>query len=101
MSFVSVESPTSLVIMTKRDKAMSFYDKLGVVGGTFGLFVGMSLLSFGEIAILLLELIFLEIWKTPLEMLEDSGGKSYDKRMKKVDQSITVSLFYDLPANFD
>ena len=34
LGFVNVYGPTSHVILTKRDKGVSFYDKLGTVGGS-------------------------------------------------------------------
>ena len=49
ISFISVESPTTSVIKSIREKKLSFNDQLGTVGGTLGLFTGMSLLSMVEV----------------------------------------------------
>ena len=58
VSFVSVESPTTSVIKSKREKRISFNDQLGTIGGTLGLFTGMSLLSIIEIFFLILNLVY-------------------------------------------
>ena len=58
VSFVSVESPTTSVIKSKREKRISFNDQLGTIGGTLGLFTGMSLLSIVEILFLILNLVY-------------------------------------------
>ena len=42
ISFVTVESPTSSTIKSKREKRVSFNDQLGTIGGTLGLFTGMT-----------------------------------------------------------
>ena len=57
ISLVSVESPTSSVIKSKREKRISFNDQLGTIGGTLGLFTGMSLLSMVEVLFFFLSLI--------------------------------------------
>ena len=55
ISFVTIESPTSSVIRSKRESyTVSFNDQMGTIGGTLGLFTGMSVLSFVEIIFLLL-----------------------------------------------
>ena len=45
ISFVSVESPSTSTIRSRREKRVSFNDQLGIIGGTLGLFTGMSLLG--------------------------------------------------------
>ena len=50
---VSVESPTSTVAKSAREPRVTFMDKLGTIGGTLGLFTGMSLLSMIEIVFFL------------------------------------------------
>ena len=54
VTLVSVESPTNTVGHTVRDIRDSLIEKLGIIGGTIGLFTGFSLLS-------LLEIIFVSI----------------------------------------
>ena len=51
ISFVSVKSPTNRVMKTLRDKRFTFNDQLGAIGGTLGLFTGMSVLSMVEVFI--------------------------------------------------
>ena len=53
IAFLSIESPTTSVILSVRDKRNSFYDQLGTIGGTLGLFTGMSLLSMVEVMFLM------------------------------------------------
>ena len=49
ISFISVESPTTSITKSNREKKLSFNDQLGTIGGTLGLFTGMSLLSMVEV----------------------------------------------------
>jgi hypothetical protein len=49
IAMVSVESPTSTVAKSAREPRVTFMDQLGTIGGTLGLFTGMSLLSIIEI----------------------------------------------------
>ena len=49
VSFLSIESPSTRVIRSRREKRFSFYDQLGTIGGILGLFTGMSLLSTVEV----------------------------------------------------
>jgi hypothetical protein len=51
ISFVSIESPTESVSKSKLDRRTSFIDKLGVIGGTLGICIGTSILSFAEVAV--------------------------------------------------
>ena len=57
VAFVSVEGPSTKIIATNRDRRIFFYDQLGTFGGTMGLFVGMSVISFFEVGFLLIYLI--------------------------------------------
>ena len=47
---VSVESPTNTVTKSAREPRVTFIDQLGTIGGTLGLFTGMSILSMIEVA---------------------------------------------------
>ena len=58
VALVSVEGPTSAVILTNRDKSIFFTDQVAAVGGHFGLFLGMSMLSIAEVFILLIILVY-------------------------------------------
>ena len=53
IAMVSVESPTSTVAKSAREPRVTFMDQLGTIGGTLGLFTGMSLLSMFEVAFFL------------------------------------------------
>ena len=55
-AFVSVEGGNTRIIVTNRDRRIFFYDQLGTFGGTLGLFFGMSVISFFEVAFLILNL---------------------------------------------
>ena len=82
VSFVSVESPTTSVIMSEKDQKVSFYDQLGTIGGTLGLFTGMSALSMIEVVFLIVNLVKHLIQKcTP-----DQFRKHVDKNRKNGDQ---------------
>ena len=53
--FVSIESPTTSVIKSKRESYMvTFNDQMGTIGGTLGLFTGMSVLSMAEVIFFLI-----------------------------------------------
>ena len=58
VALVSVEGPTSGVILTNRDKRIFVYDQIAAIGGNFGLFMGTSMLSFAEVFILLFTLVY-------------------------------------------
>ena len=49
---LTVESPSTSVIRSRREKRFSFNDQLGTIGGTLGLFTGISLLSMVEVFVL-------------------------------------------------
>ena len=61
LSLVTVESPTSSLIMSKREKRITFYDKLSAIGGKLGLCVGMSIFSIFECTFFTINLIFILI----------------------------------------
>ena len=50
VGMVSVESPTNTVTKSAREPRVTFIDQLGTIGGTLGLFTGMSVLSMIEVA---------------------------------------------------
>ena len=49
VAIVTVETPVDTVIKSKRIARISFNDQLAVVGGTLGLFTGISILSMVEV----------------------------------------------------
>ena len=99
VGFVNVYSPSAMVILTKRDKRIFFYDQIGAIGGTFGLFFGFSLLSFAEIAIMIISLVYqltiYQIWqmcKDPLAFEKGLEAMSLDKRMLRMETAIHASI---------
>ena len=102
VGFVNVYSPAAFVILTKRDQAVFFYDKIGTIGGTFGLFIGMSLLSFAELAMLLVSLGYQtwQICRNPARFEENGklslnsfrvGSPNDDSQIRKMEGAIHVS----------
>ena len=83
LAFVSVSSPTASVIKTVRDKRFTFHDKLARVGGTLGLFTGMSLLSMVEVSIFAFVLVKCIIQEVIHIFVNPSSIKSYFISKKK------------------
>ena len=77
VALVSVEGPTSAVILTERDNRIFLIDQIAAIGGNFGLFTGTSMLSIAEFVILLLSLVyaivyhFYQMCVDPLELKKD------------------------------
>jgi hypothetical protein len=77
VALVSVESPTDSITKSAREIRVTLIDQIGTVGGTLGLFTGMSILSMVEIAFFFVKFIrsffkikqsdFLTIEKKPQE----------------------------------
>ena len=49
ISIVTVETPVNSVVKAKRAARITFNDKLAAIGGTLGLFSGISILSMVEV----------------------------------------------------
>ena len=104
VAFVSVQGGMTRIILTHRERRIFFYDQLGIIGGTMGLFVGMSFMSMFETGFLVFSSIMLigDFWtfvwtfapniiqniiqKKNLE--DDSHGQS---NMDEMEQEIYVS----------
>ena len=56
LSLISVETPSRTVIKSSRIKRHTFAEQLAVIGGTLGLFTGMSILSMVEVVCFFLKL---------------------------------------------
>ena len=86
ISFVSVSSPTTSIVRTIHDKRFTFFDQLGTVGGTLGLFTGMSVLSIFEVLIfsfvLLGSIIYdlMSFLRNPLSILNFFNEKKDQKK---------------------
>ena len=57
IAIVTVESPTNTVTKSARETRVTFIDQLGTIGGTLGLFTGISILSMIEIVVFLFTLL--------------------------------------------
>ena len=49
VSYVSIEALESEVLKSRKERRVSFGDQLAAIGGTLGLFLGMSIISAIEI----------------------------------------------------
>ena len=97
VTLVSVESPTNTVGHTVRDIRDSLIEKLGIIGGTIGLFTGFSLLS-------LLEIIFIGIYvynqcfkknvvdvdDNDCDKTKDSTHDEWKNEMKMLQERLTI-----------
>ena len=104
VSFVRVESPMSRILMTKKDRRIYFYDQLGILGGTFALFMGGSVMSMFEVCFLILHVVvaiimfFLIDPRKITSLNTDNTDKNYpenlhaEKRIKKLEHKVEVSL---------
>ena len=93
VAFVTVDGPSSAVILTERDKSLYFYDILSTLGGHFGLFCGMSLLGFAEIVILLIVFLY-QMFKQcfcPLQTIHDFDYQNYDEKVQLLEGTLKVS----------
>merc|ERR1712051_1007708 len=98
IAFVTVDGPSSAVILTERDKGFFFYDVLSTLGGHFGLFCGMSLLGIAEVIILVIMALF-QISKKifcPLQTIQEIDrleidDKICDEKIQRMDGTIKVS----------
>ena len=71
VGMVSVESPTSTVTKSAREPRVTFIDQLGTIGGTLGLFTGMSVLSMVEVVFFLVTF-FRSCFKIEAKDLKDA-----------------------------
>ena len=98
VAFVTVDGPSSAVILTERDKSFFFYDILSTLGGHFGLFCGMSLLGVAEVIMLAITGLF-QISKKllcPLQTIQEIDkleidNAIYDEQIQRMDGTIKVS----------
>ena len=54
VALVTIESPSESVFKSRLDKRTSFNDQLSLIGGTLGIYVGISVISMFEVMILIL-----------------------------------------------
>ena len=106
VSFVRVESPISKILLTKKDRRIYFYDQLGTFGGTFGLFMGGSVICMFELCFLVLHifiaiLMFLYKLIDPTKitsLITDNTDETYQEKIyaatkiKQHEQKLKVSL---------
>ena len=93
VAFVTVDGPSSAVILTERDKSLFFYDVLSTLGGHFGLFCGMSMLGLAEVVILVITTLFRISKKIifPLKIIQELDDPNYDEKIQRMDDTIKVS----------
>ena len=85
VSFVTVEALNSAVLKSRREGRVTFTDQLvmPMVGGTLGLFSGISVLSLVEILCFLFNICFKRIYYFPVKEIRDRqrpvklGGRLY------------------------
>jgi hypothetical protein len=95
VAFITVDGPSSAVILTEREASFFLYDVLSTLGGHFGLFCGMSLLGVAEIVILAITVLF-RIFKTlfcPLQTIQDIYDANFDEKIQRMNGTIKVSNF--------
>ena len=56
ISMVTIETPTDTVVKSKRIQRITFNDQLAFIGGTLGLFTGISILSIVEVLCICLKM---------------------------------------------
>ena len=84
VSFVSVESPSSRIISTHKDRRIFFYNQLSTFGGTLALFFGMSVISVFEVGFLLFHLAIevINLVTQPLRKFKDWYKKPCDRQIQ-------------------
>ena len=98
VALVSVESPTDSITKSAREIRVTLIDQIGTVGGTLGLFTGMSILSMVEIGFFLVKFVMsffkikqsdlLTIGKNPQEHQEQDSSTNGSKNHLQCDQKI-------------
>ena len=80
-----------------KDKSITFYEQLSKIGGTMGLLIGMSVISFWEVVFLLFNLVK-EIYKTFNSGRRQSMNNSYQGdeygTLKKLQYHVKVRMCY-------
>ena len=61
VAIISVKTPTDVIAMTSRDVRVSFMDKVGIIGGTLGLFHGFSFITVWDGLVALISLPSIQI----------------------------------------
>ena len=100
VAFIRVESPISKILYTKKDRRIYFYDKLGTFGGTFGLFMGVSVISMFEVCFLMFHTVMaiIKFFMTDLKNITCfDTAESYQKeilaalKIKMLENKVKVS----------
>merc|ERR1712051_1021232 len=93
VAFVTVDGPSSAVILTNRDKSLFFYDVLSTLGGHFGLFCGMSMLGVAEIVILIIITLYAICKATfcPLQTINEIDDTNEGEKIERMAGTIKVS----------
>ena len=90
---MTVETPTNTVIKSTKAQRITFSEQLAFVGGTMGLFTGMSILSFVEIICFFFK-INEKLWVSGTKKLCNKRKTKIfdDNEMKKDDQGY-ISIY--------
>ena len=93
VAYVSIDSPTTLVLLTNQDRRIFFYDQLGTFGGTMGLFIGMSVVSMFEVGFLVFNILqqFRKLWSIDPQADNRSQKDKETSQIIKMEQSLHVS----------
>ena len=90
---MTVETPTNTVIKSTKAQRITFSEQLAFVGGTMGLFTGMSILSFVEIICFVFK-INEKLWVSGTKKLcNKRKAKIFDNNEMKKDDQGSIKAF--------
>ena len=96
----SLEPTYYFSIFTHRDRRVYFTTKIGTIGGTLGLFVGMSIVSFYELAFLLIALamgimrLALMRYKPEINEIDENAKDKLERIQHNVDVSFNKHFYF-------
>ena len=83
VALVSVESPTDSITKSAREIRVTLIDQIGTIGGTLGLFTGMSILSMVEVAFFIVKFVrsFFKINQSDFLTIEENPQDHQEPNM--------------------
>ena len=83
VALVSVESPTDSITKSAREIRVTLIDQIGTIGGTLGLFTGMSILSMVEIAFFIVKFVgsFFKIKQSDFLTIEENPQDHHEPNL--------------------
>lgn len=90
ISIVTVETPVNSVVKAKRVARITFNDKLAAIGGTLGLFSGISILSMVEVVCFCLTITKRFCQMESCELSKKTVVTQQEKNDKKIDDNYVV-----------